>query len=55
MHPWKDPWGLSPNLGPLGAVIELPPAVHVLNFARSECEISDARTAHLAFCYIKNI
>ena len=33
----------------------LPLVVHVLKFARSQCQISDARTAHLKFCYLENI
>ena len=33
----------------------LPVAVHALIFARSKCQISDARTAHLRFCYSENI
>ena len=33
----------------------LPLAAHVLIFARSKCQISDARTAHLKFCYLENI
>ena len=32
-----------------------PLAAHVLIFARSKCQISDARTAHLKFCYLDNI
>ena len=33
----------------------LPLAVHALIFARSKCQISDARIAHLKFCYLENI
>ena len=33
----------------------LPLAVHALIFARSKCQISDARTGHLKFCYLENI
>ena len=33
----------------------LPLAVHALKFARSESQISDARTTHLQFCYLENI
>ena len=33
----------------------LPLAVHALKCARSNCQISDAHTAHFRFCYLENI
>ena len=31
----------------------LPLAVHVLIFGRSKCQMSDAHTAYLKFCYLE--